>query len=171
MGEESRCLADQPFFFCGSATLRQRALRPQLKREPLGSAMIECFAVQSSDDGARFELRRHNQGHLVAELHGRGLDASVLVSAYMFDGFADFFGGLATDWKGWKGAREWRALEGELKLKADSDRTGHVHLSVELRDGAPPRWQVNAALVLEAGQLDGLAARGREFEQSITSAA
>jgi len=43
VGEESRCLADQPFFFCGSATLRQRALRPQLKREPLGSAMIECL--------------------------------------------------------------------------------------------------------------------------------
>ncbi len=147
------------------------ASRPQLKRDPLGSAMIECFAVQSSDDGPRFELRRHNQRHLVAELHGRGLDASVLVSTYMFSGFADFFEDLATDWKGWKGAREWRALEGELNLKADSDRTGHVHLSVELRDGAPPRWQVNAALVLEAGQLDGLAATGREFEQSITSAA
>jgi len=133
--------------------------------------MMECFAVQSADDGARFELRRHNQGHLVAELHGRGLDASVLVSAYMFDGFADFFGGLATEWKGWKGGREWRALEGELNLKAKSDRTGHVYLSVELCDGAPPRWQLNATLVLEAGQLDRLAASGREFEQSLTGAA
>ena len=36
-GEELRCLADQPFF-CGSAALRQRVLRPQLKRDPLGSA-------------------------------------------------------------------------------------------------------------------------------------
>ena len=151
--------------------MRPPALAPQLKRDPLDSAMIECFAVQSSDDGARFELRRHNKGHLVAELRSRGLDASVLVSAYMFGGFAAFFGGLATDWKGWKGAREWRALEGELNLKAESDRTGHIYLSVELRDGAPPRWQVNSGLVLEAGQLDRLAASGREFEQSITSAA
>ena len=132
---------------------------------------MEFFAVQSTDDGARFELRRHNQRHLVAELHGRGLDASVLVSAYMFGGFADFFGGLATAWKGWKGGREWHAMEGELNLKAQSDRTGHVYLSVELCDGAPPRWQVNATLVLEAGQLDRLAANGREFEQSLTSAA
>ncbi len=132
---------------------------------------MDSFAVQSRDDGARFELRRHNRGHLVAELHGRGLEASVLVSDYLFRGFADFFGGLATDWRGWKGERGWHALEGELSLKAESDRTGHVYLSVELRDGAPPRWQVKAALVLEAGQLDRLAASGREFEQSITSAA
>jgi len=132
---------------------------------------METFAVQSTDDGARFELRRHNKGHLVAELHGRGLDASVLVSAYLFGGFADFFAGLATNWKGWKGGREWRALEGELSLKAESDRTGHVYLSVELHDGAPPRWQLNATLVVEAGQLDRLAASGRDFEQSIASAA
>ena len=132
---------------------------------------MDSFVVQSRDDGARFELRRHNQRHLVAELHGRGLDASVLVSAYMFSGFADFFAGLATAWKGWKGRREWRALEGELNLNAESDRTGHVYLSVELCDGAPVRWQVSATLVLEAGQLDRLAASGRQFEQSITSAA
>jgi len=93
------------------------------------------------------------------------------VSAYMFSGFADFFGGIATNWKGWKGAREWSALEGEMNLKAHSDRTGHVYLSVEIQDGAPPRWQLNATLVLEAGQLDRLATDGREFEESITSAA
>ena len=37
MGEELCCLAGQPFL-CRSAALRPRALRPQLKRDPLGSA-------------------------------------------------------------------------------------------------------------------------------------
>lgn len=132
---------------------------------------METFTVQSADDGARFELRRHNRENLLAELHGRGLDSSALVSSYMFDGFADFLESLAVDWKGWKGERKWDSLEGELSLKAKADRTGHVYLSIEIRDGAPPRWQVTASLLLEAGQLDRIAGNGREFEQSITSAA
>ena len=133
--------------------------------------MVENFAVQSANDGARFELGRHNQGHLVAQLRGPGLDASVLVSSYMFEGFGEFFESLATDWKGWKGERKWDSMEGELSLKATTDRTGHVYLSIELRDGAPPRWETTANLVLEAGQLDRIARSGRDFEQSITSAA
>ena len=132
---------------------------------------MESFTVRSADDGARFELQRHNRDYLLAELHGPGLDSSVLVSSYMFDGFADFLESLATDWKGWKGERRWKSLEGELSLKATTDRTGHIYLSIEIRDGAPPRWQVIASLTLEAGQLDRIASDGREFQRSITSAA
>src|SRR2546427_176951 len=69
---------------------------------------MDSFVVQSRDDGAGFELRRHNQRHLVAELHGRGLDASVLVSAYMFSGFADIVAGHATAGTGWLGGHGLR---------------------------------------------------------------
>jgi len=39
VGVELRCLANQPFV-CGSTALRLRALRPQLKRDPLGGASL-----------------------------------------------------------------------------------------------------------------------------------
>ena len=163
------CAAEHDVSFSYS---RARGLAcPQLKRGSLGNAMNDSFTIHSSDDGARFELTRHNRGNLIAELNGRGLQASVLVSSYMFEGFASFFGGLATNWKGWQGERVWNSLEGELTLKAMSDRTGHVHVVVNVRDGAPPRWELSVVVALEAGQLDGLAARAHVFEESVTRAA
>ena len=133
--------------------------------------MVQTFTMRSADDGARFELGRHNDNHLIAHIAGLGLNASVLVSSYMFDGFAEFFESLARDWKGWKGERGWGSLEGELGLRATADQMGHVYLSIEIRDGAPPRWQTTASFVLEAGARERIARSGREFEQSITSAA
>jgi len=72
-------------------------------------------------------------------------------------GLADFFAGIAADWRGWTGSREWASLDGELTLRAESDRTGHVYLRARLRHGAPAEWLVAVVLVLEGGQLDRLA--------------
>ena len=55
-------------------------------------------------------------------------------------------------------------LEGELVLRAESDRTGHVTLRIHLHDGAPARWTVETALILEAGSLEHVAAKVRTFE-------
>lgn len=132
--------------------------------------MTEPFIVQSRDAGASLTLRPFDRDHFVAEVRHVGMEASARVSSYMSDGLGDFFGGLAADWRGWAGTREWSALEGELRLTARTDRTGHTYMRVQLRDGAPAHWTAEAELVLEAGQLGRLAAAAQAFEREAISA-
>lgn len=81
-----------------------------------------------------------------------------------------FFAGLAADWRGWSGKREWSSLEGELALDATIDSTGHVNMSVQIRSGPYPfDWRLSAMILIEAGQLDSLAASvGAFVDASIT---
>ena len=132
--------------------------------------MPEPFLIESRDPGASVALRPHDRESFLAEVHQPGLHATALVYSYLSAGLGEFFAGLAASWTGWAGVREWGSLEGELTLRAESDRTGHVYLTVRLRRGAPPEWEVEAALVLEAGQLERLAAAARAFERSALSA-
>ena len=132
--------------------------------------MAESLTIQSHEPRASLTLRSHNRDYFVAEIRHAGIEAAAKVGTYLSSGFADFFAGLATDWRGWSGHRRWASLEGELALTAESDRTGHVYLRVHLHDGAPARWEVEAELVLEAGQLERLASEARTFENLALSA-
>lgn len=133
--------------------------------------MVEPFTVQSRSDHASLELRPHDRDYFIAALRIRGLEATARVSSYMSGGLGEFFAGLAAEWRGWKGVRAWSSLEGELQLRAKSDRSGHVFFTVQLRDGAPARWEAEVELIVEAGQLDRLAASAREFEAAVVTAA
>jgi hypothetical protein len=126
--------------------------------------MTEPLTIHSRDPGASLTLRPHDRDYFVAEVRHAGIDASARVGTYLSSGFADFFAGLAADWRGWTGHRRWASLEGELAFTAESDRAGHVYLHVHLHDGAPARWEVEAELVLEAGQLERVAREARTFE-------
>lgn len=56
-----------------------------------------------------------------------GLDAPLRVSSHYetgFDDLAEFFQGLAADWRGWPGERAYESLEHELQLTATHN--GHV---------------------------------------------
>jgi hypothetical protein len=132
--------------------------------------MADYFTVESTDFGASLTLRPCDRHYFFATVHHPGLDATARVGSYMSGGIADFFAGLAESWKGWTGKRTWGSLEGELKLNAESDRTGHVRVRVSLRDGAPPRWEVELDLIVEAGQLEMIASEARSFERSALSA-
>jgi hypothetical protein len=132
--------------------------------------MTTRFVIESRDRGASLILSAFNSEYFLAQTIHPGLDATARVGTYMSDGFGDFFAGLATSWTGWDGMRRWESLEGELALTAVSDRAGHVYVSVHLHDGAPPRWTVELRLTLEAGQLEKIAARARQFEESAMSA-
>ena len=131
--------------------------------------MSDSFTVESVQDGTSLRLRSHDRDFFLAEVRGRGMEAKARVGTYMSSGFAEFFTELATHWRGWKGDREWSSLEGELAIRATADRTGHVYLQVHLHDGAPARWKVDAAIVIEAGQLERLAAEARAFEAMVLS--
>lgn len=54
---------------------------------------------------------------------------------------ADFFAGMARDWRGWKGERTFESVDQDLKITAAHD--GHVRLRVAITDG---RFQVGRRL-------------------------
>jgi hypothetical protein len=132
--------------------------------------MATTFEVVSRDDGSALHLRTHDSNYVVAALRGLNLTAQARVGTYMSAGLAEMFAGMAANWRGWTGAKTWSSLEGELHLSAEADRTGHVTLTIELREGAPAVWSVTLQLVIEAGRLDDLARAARAFEDSSLSA-
>ena len=125
--------------------------------------MAETLKIDSPDNAACLTLRRLDQDYSVAEVSGKGLNASIRVGSFLSESLGEFFAGLAENWKGWSGARTWNSLEGEFGLRARSDRTGHVQLSVRLTEGGPPAWEVEVNLILEAGQLDRIATDASAF--------
>jgi Family of unknown function (DUF6228) len=142
--------------------------------------MTNTFTIESSNVGTEGEratltLGPYVRGSFLAEvrrdrLHATADIVSRIHRGHPSDGLADFFAGLATDWKGWTGQREWSSFENDLRLSAESPRGGGVHLRVRLNHGAPPYWQLDFGLGLEPGQLERLAAESRGFEQSARSA-
>jgi hypothetical protein len=128
--------------------------------------MSENLIVPSRDPGVVLTLRPSSRDYFIAEMTHPGVSAVVQVGTYLSDGLGNYFTSLATDWKGWPGERRWSSLEGELELSARCDRTGHVSLRVRLRRESPAEWQLDAQLVLEAGQLERLAHDARSFEGS-----
>ena len=133
--------------------------------------MPATFEIISRDDGAAMRLREDDRDYFVAELRGLNLTGQARVGTYMSAGLAEMFAEMAASWRGWSGKKTWSSLEGELHLSAEADRTGHIALTVELREGAPPVWAVTLLLIVEAGQLDALAGAARAFEDSVLSAA
>ena len=74
-----------------------------------------------------------------------------------FESLANFLAGLAEDWRGWSGAREYQSIEGDLRISATHD--GHVNLNVLLWESTQPDgWRVEAAVRLDAGEQLGRAA-------------
>jgi hypothetical protein len=132
--------------------------------------MIEPLVIDSRDPGTSLTLHAYDADYVVAEITRDGLRASARVGTYLSDGFGAFFADIAKGWRGWTGTLTWAALEEELALSATSDRTGHVYLAVVLRRGGPAEWRVETELVIEAGQLDRLAAAARAFEAAALRA-
>lgn len=64
--------------------------------------------------------------------------------------------GLAGDWRGWNGTREWWALEGEMGLDACHDGRGNVTLGVTLKRSrtsyADDAWSARVVFTIEAGE-------------------
>jgi hypothetical protein len=111
--------------------------------------------------------------YLVADLADDGLAATKRVYAHYASGWRDlagFFAGLAADWRGWPGTREWASLEADLKIEARHEY-GHIQLHVTLTqdraDWGNQGWQASADLTLEPGeQLSRVADELRDLVES-----
>ena len=64
---------------------------------------------------------------------------------------ATFVSGLADDWQGFDGTREYLSTEGQLALRCTHDGLGAVECEVTLRQPWPPTWSTSAVLTLGAG--------------------
>lgn len=110
------------------------------------------------------------EGSFRARLDGGATGPTVEVSVYdiHYDTLASFFADVASNWRGWAAAKSWYSLEGHLNLDATSDRLGHVFLRARLRSmDIASDWDVSATLLLEAGQLDGIAADARKVFDAV----
>ena len=108
--------------------------------------------------------------YLVACVAVDGLSATTKVYAHYANGWrelADFFAGLAADWRGWSGMREWSSLEPDLKSEARHEH-GNVQLHVTLRHALAGWgnhwWKASVDLALEPGeQLSRVASEMKDF--------
>jgi hypothetical protein len=76
---------------------------------------------------------------LQADLRRDALAASVVVPAFLAQGFTDLLGfvdGVAADWRGFPGARRWESPEGELVLGARHEFR-RLRLRVTMRVAGP----------------------------------
>jgi hypothetical protein len=103
-------------------------------------------------------------GRYIVSLNNAPVNATVDVSDLEPNRWAEYFEGLAKDWKGWKGEKKIGSIEGDLTLKAASDSLGHISVRIELKaDQGGADWLVAGTLVLEAGSLDIIAKSAKRF--------
>lgn len=126
--------------------------------------MESIVCIKSAHDGTALELFGRSGGYYRVRLAGPNFNGVASVYEYEPIYLKMFFSGLAANWKGWSGRKEWASLEGELSLSAVADSTGHINLSVRIRSGDFPfNWNLSATLLLEPGQLDQISASVRTF--------
>ena len=90
--------------------------------------------------------------------------SSALIYIYEPYDLVAFFDDLAANWKGWADKKEWRSVEHDFALSCTSDGLGHAAMRVTLKSGVyEDDWCVQAVIHVDAGQLEDLAAKVREF--------
>jgi hypothetical protein len=120
--------------------------------------MKPSVTIMSARDGTKLTFSDVTKNSFLASLENLKFSGCVVVSTYLSGPPSLLFEEMALQWRGWEGKKEWAALEGELRLTATSDHTGHIELVVVMGDFAnPANWQLEASLQLEAGQLEQLA--------------
>jgi hypothetical protein len=132
----------------------------------------DLFVIASVRGGSALEFRgvipRGLEGYhgatYVAAVVGPTLSAAVDVYDIQPHRWALFFKDLATNWRGWEGAKTHESLEGHIRISCTADRLGHVTVRVYLRgDMQGSDWRAEDSIHLEAGQLDNLAAAARDY--------
>jgi hypothetical protein len=83
-----------------------------------------------------------------ASICTEAMRASTEVYVYGGRSPLELFEGMAHEWRGWQGSKEWASLEGELTLSAIHNGLGTITLQARL---AHLDWDARADLELDAG--------------------
>jgi len=128
--------------------------------------MTDKIIIQSSDSEAKLILSSPgfdidlSLDHFVVTVSNTGLNASSRVDAYMSEGIVELFEDIAKNWRGWKGEKS--AGTSDFGLNCTSDMLGHTFMSVTLTSQVN-NWDVEMTLRLDAGQLDDVAKKFKDF--------
>lgn len=120
---------------------------------------MDEFLLAASDRHAHLKLwLTTTEPDLWAKFSDHGFEGTIRVSTIGVGSPASFFADMAQDWRGWTGEKSWSDLEERLVLVATTDSLGHVSISITLRD-ASYDTHIETTLIVNAGELDGLAQR------------
>jgi hypothetical protein len=135
---------------------------------------LEEFLIQSADgegqllflDREPFDGNQPIEGYRV-----RVTDQNLSAAGQVYTGYANshpasLFAEMAERWQGWPGDLEWESLEYEFALRCSHDRRGHIRIGVRLGSQMGHwafAWEVQTAVMVEAGQLDRLAREAAMF--------
>jgi hypothetical protein len=88
----------------------------------------------------------------LVDVQDSGLQVSLGVTSLSGDDLSGFLRGLAENFRGWAGARQWRSLEDQMRIEASHDGQGHVTLMFRLRERVyGDRWELSVPFTVEAG--------------------
>jgi hypothetical protein len=121
---------------------------------------VSTLRLTSSNSDAVIEFADVEGDYFQVSVVAHDLSATRRVCAYTDGaGIARLLADAAKEWTGWAGAKVWESLEGELRIELSTDHLGHVTVAVRVRSdpGGADRWELDAELGLDAGQLDGVA--------------
>ncbi len=132
------------------------------------------LVIQSSNGEARlvfFDRSPTDRDRPIEEFWVRITDRNLSAVGGVYAEYASghpalLFADMARQWQGWPGELEWRSLEGEFELRCTHDRRGHIRIGIMLRSNVSNweyGWEVGAAVMVEAGQLERLALDAAEF--------
>jgi len=127
--------------------------------------MSEPVLIKSSDGNSVLEFTAGGFPEVIGvKLRGCGfsgaIEANLLESPMEL---AKFFRELADHWRGWPGKKHWESFEHDLFLDATSDSTGHIYLAVRLRGSSWGDWHLRGSVIVDAGQLESIAATMEHF--------
>lgn len=116
--------------------------------------------IRSCISNRELKISYASDSYLLAELTGFHVSAKIEVWVETGDaaGLQAFLSELGKQRRPWIGAREWKSLEGDVKLSATCTALGNVLFNVELHglQGATEEWAVTAGIDYELGQLERL---------------
>lgn len=135
---------------------------------------MDEFLIQSADGEAQFlffDRIPFERGRPIDTFSVRITDLNLSATAGVYAGYANshpapLFAEMARQWRGWPDELTWQSLEHELALHCTHDKLGHIRIGIQLGNrtrGWEFQWEVRAAVIAEAGQLDRLAWQAAEF--------
>lgn len=131
---------------------------------------IDSVVIKSSGDFAEFRMSERNgllrsAGSEFYRVTLEATDIKISVKVYAFDpfdkSFWSYFEDLANNWRGWESEKQWSSLEGEFKVSSESDSLGHIRMGFALESF--DKWNAQIIINLDAGQLEDIAQKVKQF--------
>ncbi|WP_152566439.1 DUF6228 family protein [Lysobacter antibioticus] len=128
------------------------------------------FIIKSASTDKELRFSGADDYSFSVELRGTSIHAAQEVHCLVgASGLTEFFSRLAIHERPWPGSERYVSLEGDFSLAAACSPLGRVTLTIVIHSpfGIPEEWQVRSDLVVELGQLPGIATAANRFFRTM----